>query len=299
VRDRSALRRVLGLVAAVLVAVAGLTIASASIAVAAPEPPVPPEVPVLDDTPLVQDVDRVARTTGTLPAQDVDDADDEPTASLDVQFPEVAEQPSNAVVIILLITVLSIAPSLLVMTTAFTRIVIVLSLARNALGIPQIPPQPVIVGLSVFLTFFVMGPTFSEMNEQALQPLLAGEVSVTEALDLAQPPLRDFLLDHTRDDELELFLDASDTETPIDRDEVPLQAAIPAFVLSELKTGFIIGFVIFVPFLIIDLVVSAVLMGLGMMMLPPSFVSLPFKILLFVMLDGWMLVTGVLLESYR
>jgi flagellar biosynthetic protein FliP len=195
--------------------------------------------------------------------------------------------------------VLSIAPSLLVLCTSFTRIVIVLSLARNAIGIPQIPPQPVIVGLSVFLTFFVMGPTFSAMNEQALQPLLNGEMDVGEALEAAQPPLREFLLEHTREEELALFLDASDTATPVDRDEVPLQAAIPAFVLSELKTGFIIGFVIFVPFLIIDLVVSAVLMGLGMMMLPPSFVSLPFKILLFVMLDGWMLVTGVLLESYR
>jgi flagellar biosynthetic protein FliP len=201
-------------------------------------------------------------------------------------------------VIILLLTVLSIAPSLLVLCTSFTRIVIVLSLTRNALGIPTIPPQQVIVGLSVFLTLFVMGPTLSEMKDAALDPLLAGEITTSQALEAAQPPLREFLLAHTREDELELFLDASDTPTPVARDEVPLNALIPAFVLSELKSGFIIGFVIFVPFLIIDLVVSAVLMGLGMMMLPPSFVSLPFKLLLFVMLDGWMLVVGTLLTSY-
>jgi flagellar biosynthetic protein FliP len=203
------------------------------------------------------------------------------------------------VVIILLLTVLSIAPSLLVLCTSFTRVVIVLSLTRNAIGIPSIPPQQVIVGLSVFLTLFVMGPTLSEMKDVALDPLLAGEISTSQALEAAQPPLREFLLAHTREGELELFLDASDTETPVARDEVPLNALIPAFVLSELKSGFIIGFVIFIPFLIIDLVVSAVLMGLGMMMLPPSFVSLPFKLLLFVMLDGWMLVVGTLLTSYH
>jgi flagellar biosynthetic protein FliP len=156
----------------------------------------------------------------------------------------------------------------------------------------------VVVGLSVFLTLFIMGPTLSEMKSEALDPLLAGEITTSEALDAAQDPLREFLLAHTREGELEMFLDASGTETPVARDEVPLNALVPAFVLSELKSGFIIGFVIFIPFLIIDLVVSAVLMALGMMMLPPSFVSLPFKLLLFVMLDGWMLVVGTLLTSY-
>ncbi|MCX6520732.1 MAG: flagellar type III secretion system pore protein FliP [Actinobacteria bacterium] len=263
-------------------------VASAAPAVA----PTPPEVPEIPD--VSDPFDRPTGNTGT-PGVDEGDSSD---ASIDVNFPNVTEESSNSVVIILLLTVLSIAPSLLVLCTSFTRIVIVLSLTRNALGIPTVPPQQVVVGLSLFLTLFVMGPTLSEMKEVALDPLLAGEITTGDALDAAQGPLREFLLAHTREGELEMFLDASKTETPVARDEVPLNALIPAFVLSELKSGFIIGFVIFIPFLIIDLVVSAVLMGLGMMMLPPSFVSLPFKLLLFVMLDGWMLVVGTLLTSY-
>ncbi len=258
---------------------------------AAPSPPEVPELPEVSDP-----FDRPTGTTGTTTGGT--DAGDASDASIDVNFPNVTEESSNSVVIILLLTVLSIAPSLLVLCTSFTRIVIVLSLTRNALGIPTVPPQQVVVGLSLFLTLFIMGPTLSEMKEIALDPLLAGEITTGEALDLAQDPLRVFLLANTREGELEMFLDASNAETPVARDEVPLNALIPAFVLSELKSGFIIGFVIFIPFLIIDLVVSAVLMGLGMMMLPPSFVSLPFKLLLFVMLDGWMLVVGTLLTSY-
>ncbi len=259
--------------------------------------PVPPEVPEVPSIPEVSDPFDRPSNAGTAPDDD-QAAEDAPDASISVDFPEVTENTSNSVVIILLLTVLSIAPSLLVLCTSFTRIVIVLSLTRNALGLPTVPPQQVVVGLSIFLTLFIMGPTLSEMKEVALDPLLAGEITTGDALDAAQVPLREFLLAHTREGELELFLDASDTPTPIARDEVPLNALVPAFVLSELKSGFIIGFVIFVPFLIIDLVVSAVLMALGMMMLPPSFVSLPFKLLLFVMLDGWMLVVGTLLTSY-
>ena len=177
---------------------------------------------------------------------------------------------------------------------------IVLSLTRNALGIPQIPPQQVIVGLSLLLSLFVMGPTLSKINEVALKPLMDGEITTSRrARTRRRCRCKSFLLDHTREAELELFVDAADIETPVARDDVPLTSLVPAFVLSELKSGFIIGFVIFVPFLVIDLVVSAVLMGLGMMMLPPSFVSLPFKLLLFVMLDGWMLVAGTLLTSYQ
>ncbi len=260
----------------------------AGMASAAPSPPEVPELPEVSDP--------FDRPTGTTSGGA--DAGDSSDASIDVNFPNITEESSNSVVIILLLTVLSIAPSLLVLCTSFTRIVIVLSLTRNALGIPTVPPQQVVVGLSLFLTLFIMGPTLSEMKQVALDPLLAGEITTGEALDLAQDPLRVFLLANTREGELEMFLDASNAETPVARDEVPLNALIPAFVLSELKSGFIIGFVIFIPFLIIDLVVSAVLMGLGMMMLPPSFVSLPFKLLLFVMLDGWMLVVGTLLTSY-
>jgi len=221
-------------------------------------------------------------------------------ANINLSLPgQGGKNSSNSVVIILLLTVVSVAPSLLVLCTSFTRIVIVLSLTRNALGIPSIPPQQVIVGLSVFLTLFVMGPTLSQIKSEALDPLLAGKITSSQALTKAEVPLREFMLKHTREGELHLFLEASKTAPPVAREKVPLNALVPAFVLSELKSAFIIGFVIFVPFLIIDLVVSAVLMGLGMMMLPPSFVSLPFKLLLFVMLDGWMLVVGTLLTSYK
>jgi flagellar biosynthetic protein FliP len=265
-------------VGAAVLAVLMLNTGRAAAATPVPPAPVAPVAPVTPDPNTITDaIDRVGVGPGSI-------------------FTD--EKPSNTVVIILLLTVISIAPSLLVLCTSFTRIVIVLSLTRNALGLPTAPPQQVIVGLSIFLTLFVMGPTLGEMKEVALDPLLAGTMTVTEAYDAVQDPLRGFLLENTRDDELELFLDATGTETPVAREDVPLNALVPAFVLSELKSGFIIGFVIFVPFLIIDLVVSAVLMGLGMMMLPPSFVSLPFKLLLFVMLDGWMLVTGTLLNSY-
>jgi flagellar biosynthetic protein FliP len=273
-------------------------------AAAAPVPPPVPVAPVSPITPVNPDRPSTSGSTlggstetgaGTVTADDGTDGAD---ASISLDLPGVTEKASNSVVIILLLTVLSVAPSVLVLCTSFTRIVIVLSLTRNALGLPTAPPQQVIVGLSVFLTLFVMGPTLGQMKDVALDPLLDGTISVSQAYDAAQVPLREFLLEHTREGELKMFLDASDTETPVARDEVPLVALVPAFVLSELKSGFIIGFVIFIPFLIIDLVVSAVLMGLGMMMLPPSFVSLPFKILLFVMLDGWMLVVGTLLKSY-
>lgn len=268
---------------------------SASAAPTPPSPPVPvsPVTPVNPDRPTT--LGESTTDSGTSIGDDGDTADD---ASISLDLAGTAEKPSNTVVIILLLTVLSVAPSLLVLCTSFTRIVIVMSLTRNALGLPTSPPQQVIVGLSVFLTLFVMGPTLGQMKDVALDPLLDGTISVQEAYDAAQVPLREFLLKHTRESELEMFLDASDTATPVARDEIPLVALVPAFVLSELKSGFIIGFVIFIPFLIIDLVVSAVLMGLGMMMLPPSLVSLPFKLLLFVMLDGWVLVVGTLLQSY-
>ncbi|MGD9998696.1 MAG: flagellar type III secretion system pore protein FliP [Ilumatobacteraceae bacterium] len=309
--DPDRIRRALGWVALALVAFVLVVTATGSTRHAfAGTDPVTPTVPgpVVPDPPIrpapITPITPGTSGSSSSSSSSSDDGtggaiDDSADASIDVNFPNVTEDSSNSVVIILLLTVLSIAPSLLVLCTSFTRVVIVLSLTRNAIGIPSIPPQQVIVGLSVFLTLFVMGPTLSEMKDVALDPLLAGEISTSQALEAAQPPLREFLLAHTREGELELFLDASDTKTPVARDEVPLNALIPAFVLSELKSGFIIGFVIFVPFLIIDLVVSAVLMGLGMMMLPPSFVSLPFKLLLFVMLDGWMLVVGTLLTSYH
>jgi flagellar biosynthetic protein FliP len=272
-----------------------------------PTPSIPtPSIPSAPNTPQIPD--RIEPTIGTpstpgssgSPGSAGSGGSSSPSgATLDLNLPDVTKQTSNSVVLILLLTVLSVAPSLLVLCTSFTRIVIVLGLTRNAIGIPSIPPQQVIVGLSVFLTLFVMGPTLGQMKTVALDPLLDGKITTAQAFEKVQVPLRGFLLEHTRESELKLFLDASHTKTPVARDKVPLNALIPAFVLSELKSAFIMGFVIFVPFLVIDLVVSAVLMGLGMMMLPPSFVSLPFKLLLFIMLDGWMLVTGMLLTSYK
>jgi len=196
------------------------------------------------------------------------------------------------------LSLLSLAPSLVIMLTSFTRIAVVLSLTRNALGLQGVPPNQVIVGLSLFLSLFVMGPTIQEMNTDALQPYLDGRISQGEAYDRATEPMRAFMLDNTRTAELDLMMDATPGGRPATIDEVGMTTIIPAFVLSELKTAFLMGFVIFIPFLIIDLVVASVLMSLGMMMLPPVFVSLPFKLLLFVLVGGWSLIVETLLASY-
>jgi flagellar biosynthetic protein FliP len=209
------------------------------------------------------------------------------------------KKPDQSIVIILLLTVLAVAPALLVMLTSFTRIVIVLSLTRNALGLPSIPPNQVVIGLALFLSLFVMAPTLTKINDEALQPMLEGKLDFSHAYDKAQGPLRDFMLNQTRRGELNLFINASGDKAPSSREKVPLSTLIPAFILSELKTAFIIGFVIFIPFLIIDLVVSSTLMSMGMFMLPPVLVSLPFKLLLFVMVDGWALVVSSLITSFH
>lgn len=208
------------------------------------------------------------------------------------------EAPSQSILLLVGLSVLSLAPSLMIMLSSFTRIVIVLSLTRNALGLQGIPPNQVLIGLALFLSLFVMGPTLNQVNEEALQPYLAGELGQSEALETASAPVKAFMLDNTRTDELELMINASGEDRPETRQDVSLTTLIPAFLLSELKTAFIMGFVIFVPFLVIDLVVSAVLMSLGMMMLPPVFVSLPFKLLLFVMVGGWSLIVETLLASF-
>ncbi len=209
------------------------------------------------------------------------------------------KKPGQSVLIILLMTVLAVAPALLMMMTSFTRIVIVLSLTRNALGVQSIPPNQVVVGLSLFLSLFVMGPTLTTVNETGLQPLLKGDKTFDQAWKSTQVPLKSFMLRQTRAGELNLFLKASHAKIPNKREDVQLTALIPAFVLSEIKTAFIIGFVIFVPFLIIDMVVSSTLMSMGMFMLPPVLVSLPFKLLLFVMVDGWGLIIKSLITSFH
>ena len=208
-------------------------------------------------------------------------------------------KPGSSVVIILLLTLLSIAPALLVMMTSFTRIVIVLSLTRNAIGLTSIPPNQVVVGLSLFLSLFVMFPTLQAMNKVALQPLLKGDISYSQAYDRGQKPLKIWMLKQTRTDELNMFIKASKEKPPATRDKVSMATLVPAFVLSELKSAFIIGFVVFVPFLIIDLVISSALMSMGMFMLPPVLVSLPFKLLLFVMVDGWALIVQSLITSFH
>lgn len=316
-RDARSSRSPIGRAVWLALAVLALVVSFApSNALAAPVPdPTPPEVPQVPELPRIPDapqlpgtptsdaapvipaVPQIEPATPVLPGQS-DGGDDDNAATIGIDVPDVGGDSSNVVVVILLLSVLSIAPSILIMTTSFTRIVIVMSLTRNALGIPQLPPQQVIVGLSLFLTLFVMGPTLQEMNDVGLQPLMSNEISFTDAADEASGPLREFMLQYTREPELELFLDASNSEQPVARDEVPLTALIPAFVLSELKSAFILGFVIFVPFMVLDIVVSAVLTSLGMMMLPPTFVSLPLKLLLFVLLDGWTLIIGTLLTSY-
>jgi flagellar biosynthetic protein FliP len=206
--------------------------------------------------------------------------------------------PSSSITLILAITVLSVAPSVLLLCTSFTKIIVVLSLVRNALGLQQSPPNQVLTGIALFLTLFVMGPVFSDINDVAVQPYLNGEMTVSQAYDAGVVPLKGFLLDNTREDELKLMINLSGEDAPKDKSEVSLTTLIPAFVLSELKSAFIIGLVVFIPFLVLDMLVSAALMAMGMMMVPPAIVSLPFKLLLFVVVDGWALVTTALVHSY-
>lgn len=210
-----------------------------------------------------------------------------------------ARKPSRSIVILLMLTLLSVAPSLMIMMTSFTRMVVVLSIARNAIGLQAIPPNQVITGLALFLSLFVMSPTLKEMNDQALQPYLRGDITQAQALPAAEKPIKSFMLANTRRDELQLMVEASKADKPDDPMDLSMSVVIPAFALSELKSAFIIGVMVLLPFLIIDLVVGAGLMSLGMMMLPPVFVSLPFKLLLFVMVDGWALIAHALIANYH
>jgi flagellar biosynthetic protein FliP len=221
-----------------------------------------------------------------------------PAGSINVRLDKLGDKPSQPVVIILLMTVLAVAPALLVLGTSFTKIIVVLSLTRNALGTPSIPPNQVLAGLALFLSLFVMSPTMSKINHDGVQPYLKGEKTQSQAAQDGVQPLRTFMLKQTRAPELANMVAMSKQEKPKKPADVPLTTLIPAFVLSELKSAFIIGFVIFVPFLVIDLVVSSSLMSMGMMMLPPVLISLPFKLLLFVMIDGWDLITRALVTSY-
>ncbi len=221
-----------------------------------------------------------------------------PTINLGFKTSDNPSDIVSAVRIVLIMTVLTLAPAILIMMTGFTRIIIVFSFLRQAMGIQQMPPNQLLVGLSLFLTFFVMGPAFTEINNQAIQPFLAGKISQETAYDSAITPLRRFMFNQTRDSDLSLFVRLSKIESPKTRADIPTIVLVPSFVLSELKTAFQIGFVIFLPFLIIDIVAASVLMAMGMMMLPPIVISMPFKIMLFVLVDGWGLLIGSMVKSF-
>jgi flagellar biosynthetic protein FliP len=206
---------------------------------------------------------------------------------------------ASPLTIVLLLGVVSLVPALLMMVTAFTRIVIVLGFTRSALGTQQIPPNQVVIGLALFLTLFVMAPTFTQVNTQAVQPLLHNQIQASQAFERAQGPFKDFMLKQVREKDLALFVKLSNKPRPKNRSDISIGTLVPAFVLSELRTAFLIGFVIFLPFLVIDFVVSAALSSMGMMMLPPVLISLPFKLLLFVAADGWYLVVSSLVRSFH
>lgn len=221
--------------------------------------------------------------------------------NLDLTIPLNTEDPqvvSTGLQILVLMTVLSLSPAILVMLTSFTRIIIVLSFVRSALAVPSVPPNQVLIGLAMFLTFFIMAPTWQAVNASALQPYLNGELDQETALNEAAQPMREFMFTQTRERDIGLFVHMSGLPKPQTEDDIPTYVLIPAFIISELKTAFQMGVIIFIPFMIIDMVVASALMSMGMMMLPPSLISLPFKLLLFVMVDGWHLLVRSLVMSF-
>ena len=209
------------------------------------------------------------------------------------------DKPGTSVTVLIALTLLSLLPAILLTCTAFTKVLVVLGLTRNALGLQQTPPNQVLAGLALFLSLFIMGPVLSAINDAGVQPYLSGDKSAAVAFSDGIEPLRDFMLDNTDDDELMLLTSVAHRDLPKDRSAVATTTLVPAFILTELKQAFLIGFIIFIPFLVIDLVVSGALMALGMMMMPPVMVSLPFKLLLFVLVDGWALVIKSLVASYQ
>lgn len=229
-------------------------------------------------------------------------------ANPDISFPDLqlklsggATEPEKVSVlleILFLLTVLSLAPAILLTVTSFTRIIIVFHFLRQALGTQQLPPNQILVSLAIFMTFVIMLPVGTQIHEKALQPYMNEEIGFNEAVERAQPPLREFLFKHTREKDLSIFYTITGMERPKNKEEVPTIMLTAGYVISELKTGFTIGFLIYIPFLILDMVVASILLAMGMMMLPPVMVSMPFKVLLFVMVDGWSLLTGSLVNSF-
>ena len=221
-----------------------------------------------------------------------------PNITLGLEDADDPEKVSSALQILVLLTILTLAPAILIMTTSFARIIIVLSFLRQAMGTQQTPPTQILIGLALFLTMFVMGPVWNEINEGALKPYMEEELGQFEALKLAEIPIKRFMLNHTREKDLSLFVNLSEDKNPQSEEDVSIQTVVPAFIISELKTAFQIGFLIYIPFLILDMVVASILLSMGMMMLPPVLISLPFKLMLFVMVDGWYLTVGSLMRSF-
>lgn len=221
-----------------------------------------------------------------------------PSVGISVGTADNPAEIGSALQILVILTLLTLAPAFLLMMTSFTRIIIVLGFVRNALGTPTMPPNQVLIGIALFLTFFVMAPTFEQINKVALEPYMSQKISQDQAIERGQKPLRVFMLKQTREKDIALFVQLAKIERPESPEAVPMRVLVPAFVISELKTAFTIGFLLFIPFLVIDMVVASILMSMGMMMLPPVMISLPFKILLFVMVDGWYLITRSLVQSF-
>ena len=221
-----------------------------------------------------------------------------PTLNVGFKSATTVQEFSQGVQILILLTILTLAPSILIMTTAFVRIVIVLALTRQAMGTPALPPNQVVIGLALILTFFVMSPTLTKINETAYQPYLNGQITQQAAIDNSIEPLRKFMFKQTHENELALFVKMSKIEKPKSEKDVPTYVLIPSFILSELKTAFKIGFIIFLPFLVIDIVVASILVSMGMLFLPPTTIAMPFKLIMFVLVDGWYLVVKSLVEGF-
>lgn len=223
---------------------------------------------------------------------------DLPNVDINISEPESATEYIDSLKILILLTVLTLVPSIIILMTSFTRIVVVLSLLRNALATQQIPPNQILVGLALFLTLFIMAPIYTEIIDDAVNPYLAEQITQEEAIEIGIVPIKTFMMKQTRQKDLLLFEDIAHDEISFDIDDIKLTTLIPAFVISELKTAFQMGFMIFIPFIVVDMVVASILMSMGMFMLPPVMISLPFKLLLFVMVDGWYLVVKSLVESF-
>ncbi len=221
-----------------------------------------------------------------------------PNINIGLQTANTPQDFTNGLQILIWLTILTLAPSILVMTTCFVRLVVVLALTRQALGAGSLPPNQVLTSLALILTFFIMAPTFNEINEKALQPYMNNQITQQVALERGIQPVRTFMFKQTHEKELALFVRMAKIEKPKTRDDVPTYILLPAFILSELKTAFTIGFVVYLPFLVIDIVVSSVLVSMGMMFLPPSMIALPFKLIMFVMVDGWYLIVKSLVDSF-